>query len=81
MYVNGAGTGIVITYQAVRLLQVRRLGLSAWGVVAAGTASAAASVRLLIVAPATRPAGTTTLGSALFAPRSSPIWREGRKKV
>lgn len=80
MYVNGAGTGIVITYQAVRLLQVRRLGLSAWGVVAAGTASATAA-RLLIVATATRPAGTTTLGSALFAPRSSPIWREGRKKV
>ena len=77
---NGAGTGIVRTYQAVRLLRARRLGLTACFAVAAGTATTL-TARLLAVATAARPSGTTATASALFAPRSSPIWRGSRKKA
>lgn len=72
MFLNGAGTGMAITYQAVRLKQVRRLGLSAVLVAAAGSATTAAS-RLLTGTASTRTSGTTALASVLCVRQKTSI--------
>lgn len=66
-------------YIAARQAQVCRPVLTAVDVVVLG--SAARTTALLPPGAASRAAGTTTAASALFAPRSSPIWRGSRKKA
>lgn len=69
---NGAGTGMV-AYQAERQIQARLRALAAVRAVVLGTAALAAR-RLPAGTTATRSAAATTMASALFAPRSNPIW-------
>lgn len=67
-------------YQALRLKLVCRPVLTAVIVVVLGAATRATAL-LPPGAAAARTTGTTTSDSALFAPRSSPIWREaGRRR-
>lgn len=65
MFMNGAGTGIVIAYQTVRLKRVRRLGLTAVSVAADGTKTSATSARLLSSSANTRATGSTDMASVL----------------
>lgn len=69
---NGAGTGIA-AYQATRKVQARLRALSAVYAVDLG-ATAPTTRRLPTGTTTTRATATTTMVSALFAPRSNPIW-------
>lgn len=79
---NGAGTGMV-AYQVARQVQARRRGLPAVYAVVLGAATP--STRRLPTGSTSTPrapgtstscstARTTSMASALFAPRSNPIW-------
>ena len=72
---NGAGTGMDL-YIAARQAQARLRALTAVLAVVLGSAALAAR-RLPTVTTTTRTSAATSMASALFAPRSSPIWRGG----
>lgn len=63
----------MVTYQAARQLQARRRALTAVSAVVLGAATPATR-RFSTGAATTRATATTTMASALFAPRSNPIW-------
>lgn len=79
MFVNGAGTGGAEQYQAICLLLVRLPVLAAYYAVAVGIATAT-TAGLLIGTTTTRTTVAPFSASALFAPRSSPIWAGRRLK-
>ena len=63
MYMNGAGIGTLAYRTAIY-------------VVALGTTTTSTTVRLLADTTTTRTAAAKSVASALFAPRSNPIWGE-----
>ena len=63
----------MVAYQATRQGRARRRALAAVYAVVLGTATPTTR-RLLSGTTTTRTSVTTALGSALFAPRSNPIW-------
>jgi len=67
---NGAGTGIIGTYQAKRQIQARRRAFTAVYAVVLGTTTTSRR-RLTTGATATRATATTTVASALFATPTS----------
>lgn len=69
---NGAGTGMV-AYQVTRQIQARRRALSAVNAVVLGTTSPTTR-RLPSGSSTSRSTATSPLASALFVPRSNPIW-------
>ena len=73
MYGNGAGTGMV-AYQAERQTRARRRAFNAVDAVVLGASTKLAARRLPAGTTTARTTATTTLASALFAPRSNPIW-------
>ena len=71
---NGAGTaGVVVVYQVTRQMQARLRALTAVYAVVLG-ATSLATRGLPTGTTAARASATTSMASALFAPRSNPIW-------
>lgn len=63
----------MVAYQAARQVQARRRVLTAVNAVVLGSTTPATR-RLPTGTTTTRATATTTMASALFAPRSNPIW-------